>query len=325
MTQTPLAVRIALVQHACGPDPAHNFDRASSLIRDAAQQGARIVVTQELFASLYFPQSQNESHFELAEPIPGPTSGRLCELAKELGIELVASLFEKRAQGLYHNTLITIDTSGRIISKYRKMHIPDDPGFYEKYYFTPGDPTPGPGSPPVPGSIPTSTGATAGQGHAGDTSPAAAWRCVATQYAKIGTLICWDQWFPEAARLVCLHGAQILFYPTAIGWHRHEPPQERDRQRDAWQVVQRAHAIANGVYVVAINRVGVEGDLEFWGSSFVADPGGRIVAEASRDQPEVLVVDCDLSRIEQIRQQWPFLRDRRVDVYHGLTHRYLDS
>ncbi len=305
MVQESRVVRIGLVQHACGPDPAANVDQTIEGIRDAASRGAQIVATQELFSSVYFPQTQNERYFGLAQVIPGPTSGRFCSLAKELGIDLVVSLFEQRAPGLYHNALVTIDTRGQIVNVYRKMHIPDDPGFNEKYYFTPGDGLGGPG----------------GSGESLDRS---SWQAVPTSHAQIGTLVCWDQWFPEAARLATLHGAEILFYPTAIGWHRDEPPQERQRQRDAWQVIQRAHAIANGVYVAAINRVGVEGDLEFWGSSFIADPGGKVIAEADAQDPQILVADCDLSYIERVRQHWPFLRDRRVDAYQGLTSRYLE-
>ena len=302
-------VRIALIQHACGPDSKQNFDETESLIRDATRQGAQIIATQELFANRYFPQMEDEHHFDLAQPIPGPDSHRLCSLAKELDVELVASLFERRTAGLYHNTLLTIASTGQIINVYRKMHIPDDPGFYEKYYFTPGDS-------PVNSK---------GQDLHSDPHPAVPWQSVATRHAKIGTLVCWDQWYPEAARLCTLHGAQILFYPTAIGWHHDEPLAERQRQKDAWRVIQRSHAIANGIYVVAINRVGVESDLEFWGSSFVADPGGTVIAEASADQPQVMIVDCDLGYIERVRRHWPFLRDRRVDAYDNLTARYLEQ
>jgi len=306
----PSVVRLGLVQHRCGADPVANLDQAVGMIRQAASQGAQLVVTQELFASQYFPQAEDADRFGLAESIPGPTSQRLCALASEFGVEISASLFEKRAQGLYHNTSVMIspDEGGKIVGMYRKMHIPDDPRFYEKFYFTPGD---GPAAP----------------GCAGDENRAAqggaAWQVTATRRAKIGMLICWDQWFPEAARLTALQGAQVLLYPTAIGWGPDEALAERQRQKDAWLTVQRSHAIANGVFVAAVNRVGVEDDLEFWGSSFVVDPGGTVIAQADPKDEQVLVVDCDLSLIDEYRQGWPFLRDRRVDAYAGLTQRYL--
>jgi N-carbamoylputrescine amidase len=261
------------------------------MIRDAAKQGAQVVATQELFASHYFPQTEDEANFALAEPIPGPTSDVLCELAKELGIELTASLFEKRTQGVYHNTSIMIDTGGEIVGKYRKMHIPDDPRFFEKYHFTPGD---------------------------------LGWQVQTLRDVTTGMLVCWDQWYPEAARLTALRGAQILFYPTAIGWWHGEPAEEKPRQREAWQVVQRAHAITNGVFVAAINRVGVEDDLKFWGTSFVADPGGNIIAQAGEVDESVVIADCDLSLIDSYRQGWPFLRDRRIDAYGDITRRLVD-
>ncbi len=291
-------VKLGLIQHACTADKASNIARCLDMIRQAAGRGAQIVATQELFASTYFCQVEDESRFALAEPIPGPTSQRLCDLAKELKITLTASLFEKRAPGLYHNTSIMIAPDGTIIGKYRKMHIPDDPRFFEKYYFTPGDP---------PGS-----GEDAG------------WQVQQTPVAQTGMLVCWDQWYPEAARLTALRGAQVLFYPTAIGWYHGETDFDRKQQREAWHTIQRAHAIANGVFVAAINRIGVEEDLTFWGGSFVADPGGVILAEASQDQEQVLVVDCDLSRIDQIRQGWPFFRDRRIDAYQDIVKRYVD-
>jgi len=299
----PVVVRIALIQHGCDPDPQKNLDKAARLIREAAEQGAHIVATQELFTNLYFPQTENADCFRLAQPIPGPTSQMLCGLAGELGIEIIASLFEERTSGLYHNTAITISprNGGEIQGRYRKMHIPDDPNFYEKFYFTPGD------------------------APAHGTGDGSAWQAQATRFAKTGVLICWDQWFPEAARLTTLSGAQILFYPTAIGWARSEPPAERDRQLDAWQTVQRSHAITNGVFVAAINRVGVEGDLTFWGSSFVADPGGTVIAQADGQSEQVMIADCDLSLIGEHRRAWPFLRDRRIDAYDGLTRRYLDD
>jgi N-carbamoylputrescine amidase len=290
-------MRIGLIQHACGEQASANIDSAVDMIRDAAGQGARLIVTQELFVSRYFPQVEDERHFALAETIPGPTSERLSALARELGVAISASLFEKRTAGIYHNTSVMIDRTGRLTGMYRKMHIPDDPRFYEKYYFTPGD-----------------LGFAAHQLHEG----------------RVGMLVCWDQWFPEAARLTALHGAEVLLYPTAIGWHHTtdgggETVDDRRRQCEAWQTVQRSHAITNGVYVVAVNRVGIEDELMFWGGSFVADPSGQVVAEAPRNEPAVLVVDCDLSMIESWRKGWPFLRDRRVDSYHDLAQRYLDG
>ena len=256
------------------------------MIRDAAAQGAQIIATQELFTCPYFPQTQDERHFSLAEPLPGPTSNRMCELAGQLKVHIIASLFEKRAAGMYHNTCILIDGNGEIAGQYRKMHIPDDPRFYEKYYFTPGD---------------------------------LGWAVLDTGDVKVGMLICWDQWFPEAARLATLRGAQIIFYPTAIGWIPEDSPAEHAQQKEAWLTVQRAHAITNGIFVAAINRVGVEDELTFWGSSFVADPAGTVIAEAEPDREQILIADCDLSLIEQQRQGWPFMRDRRVDAYADLS------
>ncbi len=301
-------VRIGLVQHCCTSSTEQNIDKTVHMIRQAAQRGAQIVATQELFAHTYFPQTENTDHFQWAQSIPGPTSRRLCRLASELGIEITTSLFEKRTQGLYHNTSVMISphNGGRIISVYRKMHIPDDPGFYEKFYFTPGDASDCCGAPET------------------QDDSRGGWKVQRTRHAQTGMLVCWDQWFPEAARLTALKGAQILFYPTAIGWAETEPPEERARQMDAWQTVQRAHAISNGVFVAAINRVGIEGQIEFWGSSFIADPGGKILVQASDQQEQVLVADCDLSLIDEYRQAWPFLRDRRIDAYAGLSQRYLD-
>ena len=289
-------VRVALVQHACAVDEgadAH-VDRAVDLIRHAAAQGAHLVVTQELFGLHYFPQMTDEANFALAEPIPGPTTRLLCELARELGIDLIASLFERRAAGVYHNTAVMIDAAGTIAGQYRKMHIPDDPRFYEKYYFTPGD---------------------------ADEAERAVWQ---TRRAAVGVQICWDQWFPEAARLIALRGAQVLCYPSAIGWYHGESDTERARQKAAWQTVQRSHAIANGVFVAAVNRVGVEGEVRFWGGSFIADPGGTVLAEAGEAEETVLIADCDLDLIDAQRQAWPFLRDRRVDAYGPLTRRLVD-
>lgn len=290
MSSRPLT--LGLIQHACPPEASKTdtLTRAAELIRDAAARGATLIVTQELFTSAYFPQAENEANFALAEPIPGPTTDALSTLAKALGVTISASLFERRAAGVYHNTSVMIDPMGTITGKYRKMHIPDDPLFYEKYYFTPGD--------------------------LGFVSHRVA-------DAEVGTLVCWDQWFPEAARLTALRGAELLLYPTAIAWMAGEE-QHHDAQRDAWRTVQRSHAITNGVFVAAVNRTGVEGELTFWGSSFVADPFGRVIAEAAADRNEALVVECDLSLIEQARQAWPFLRDRRIETYEGLTRRMID-
>jgi len=319
-------VRIGLIQHACPveAEPAANLDKAVGMIRDAAAQGAQIIATQELFISHYFPQVEDERLLALAEPIPGPTSQRLCELAKELKVELTASLFEKRAPGVYHNTSIMIDTQGQIIGKYRKMHIPDDPRFYEKYYFTPGDAPATPGTPESGPGVPGEGASAPGEAPHGQVGFRGGWQVQQTRSARTGMLICWDQWFPEAARLTALHGAQILFYPTAIGWYHGETETDKAQQRDAWIIMQRAHAIANGVFVAAINRVGVEKDLTFWGGSFVADPGGTIIAQADGQREQILLADCDLSKIETYRHGWPFLRDRRVDAYSELTRRLID-
>jgi N-carbamoylputrescine amidase len=288
-------IRLGLIQHASpiDADKATVLATTVKLIREAAARGAQVVATQELFISHYFPQVEDDRLFALAEPIPGPTSQTLCDLARELKIELTASLFERRAVGVYHNTSIMIDPSGQIVGRYRKMHIPDDPRFFEKYYFTPGDAEP------------------------------LGWQVQRLCNVTTGMLVCWDQWFPEAARLTALKGAQILFYPTAIGWYHGETPEDARQQKDAWITIQRSHAIANGVFVAAINRVGVEKDLKFWGSSFVCDPGGTIIAQASAEGEEVLIAECDLGRIEAIRHGWPFLRDRRVDAYGNLTRRLM--
>jgi len=289
-------LKVGLIQHASPPDAAKEKIVAvcCDMVREAASGGATLIATQELFASHYFCQTEDQAHFALAEAVPdGPTTRAMRDLAKELKVTITASLFERRLPGVYHNTSIMIDPSGDVIDTYRKMHIPDDPRFYEKYYFTPGDlgfraqQLPG-----LPG-------------------------------VETGMLVCWDQWFPEAARLTAMRGAQVLFYPTAIGWQP-EYASENAAMREAWQIMQRAHAIANGVFVCAINRIGVEGDITFWGSSFVADPMGRVIAEAPVDQPAVLVAELDLSLIEQTRQGWPFLRDRRIDEYGGLLKRLLD-
>jgi len=277
-------------------NPAENVDKAISFIRKAGSQGAKIVSLQELFTTQYFCQKEDHKYFAFAEEIPGPTTKRLSEIAKELDIVIVASLFEKRAAGLYHNTAAIIDADGTFLGKYRKMHIPDDPLFYEKFYFTPGD---------------------------------LGFRSWKTRYGIIGVCVCWDQWFPESARLTALSGAEILFYPTAIGWHPSEKTQYGVRQHSSWETIQRAHAIANGCFIAVPNRVGHEapdgGDgLEFWGQSFVADPSGQIIGKASNDQEEVLITDIDLEQLDQQRTHWPFLRDRRIDAYGDLLKRYLD-
>ena len=294
---------VGLVQMSMGPDPEVNFAAAVRHIREAARLGAQIVCLPELFRAQYFCQREDLRLFDLAEPIPGPSTEKLSEVAKQTGVAIVASLFERRAPGLYHNTAVTFDAGGRIAGIYRKMHIPDDPLYYEKYYFTPGD-----------------LGFQAVDLHAG----------------RVGTLVCWDQWYPEGARLTALKGAEVLFYPTAIGWHPAEKDEFGAAQYDAWQTIQRAHAIANGVYVAGVNRVGHEnGDvlgnrvagpgLEFWGGSFLADPFGRIVAKASHDAEEVLLGEIDLGLIEETRRNWPFLRDRRIDAYAPIARRFLDQ
>lgn len=296
MKRSSLANRITLglLQSACGPDPAENLERTLAAAQQAARDGAQIVCTQELFQSHYFCQSEDHAHFALAEPIPGPTTVAFQRLARRCKVALVASLFERRAPGLFHNTAIIVDADGTLLGRYRKMHIPDDPLYYEKFYFTPGD---------------------------------LGFRAWTTRYARIGVLVCWDQWFPEAARLTALEGAEILLYPTAIGWHPTEKPTLGPQQHAAWETVQRAHAIANGCYLAAINRVGHEqpaGEpgLEFWGQSFVADPAGQILARAPADQETRLLVELDRSLVETTRTHWPFLRDRRPDAYAGLARRW---
>ena len=284
-------ITIGLVQMSCDQSPDANLKKAIARIVEAAKKGAKIVCLQELFRSQYFCQTEDIELFKLAETIPGPSTDALSRVARKHKVVIVASLFEKRAAGIYHNTAVMIDADGSIAGKYRKMHIPDDPLYYEKFYFTPGD---------------------------------LGFQTHETKYGNIGTLVCWDQWFPEAARLTALSGAQFLFYPTAIGWLPDEDEEMNQAQHAAWETIQRAHAIANGVYVVVVNRVGREGKLNFWGQSFVSDPFGRIVAKASADKEEVLVVPCDLGLIEQTRQNWPFLRDRRIDAYQGLGFRYGD-
>ena len=286
---------VGLVQHAAADTREKTFVRTVAGIRDAAAQGAKLVVLQELHSGPYFCQTEDAAVFDQAEPIPGPVTDAFSTLAKALGIVLVTSLFERRAPGLYHNTAVVFEADGSIAGKYRKMHIPDDPGYYEKFYFTPGDL----GFSPIDTSV-----------------------------GRLGVLVCWDQWYPEAARLMALSGAELLIYPTAIGWDPQDPLEERQRQREAWITVQRGHAVANGLPVIAVNRVGVEaapggsGQQQFWGSSFVAGPQGEIVAQAGTEQEQTLVVRIDRDRSEQVRRVWPFLRDRRIDAYADLTKRY---
>ena len=289
-------VTLGLLQHACGADPKANLKKTIALTEQAAKKGAKIICTQELFRSQYFCQSEDHAHFDLAESIPGPSSAAFQKIAKKFGVVIVASLFERRASGLYHNTAVIIDADGSLLGIYRKMHIPDDPLFYEKFYFTPGD-----------------TGFRAWQ----------------TKFGKIGVLICWDQWYPEGARLTSLQGAEILFYPTAIGWHPKEKAEYGANQHGAWEIIQRSHAVANGCYVAAVNRIGLEqpigGDgLEFWGQSFVAGTSGQILVKASVDQEEILLVPIDLGKVDVTRAHWPFLRDRRIDAYGDLTKRFID-
>jgi len=288
-------VTVGLVQMRCEAEPEANVEKAVQRIREAAKSGAQIICLQELFRSRYFCQVQEPRIFDLAEPIPGPTSDRLATLARETGTVIVGSLFERRTAGVYHNTAVVLDADGALLGIYRKMHIPDDPLYFEKYYFTPGD---------------------------------LGFRAFDTRFGRIGVLVCWDQWYPEAARLTALQGAQIIFYPTAIGWHPREKAEFGAAQHSAWELIQRSHALANGVYVVSVNRVGHEGSagagLEFWGASFVSEPFGSVVARASHDREEVLTVPCDLKRIEEIRRNWPFLRDRRIDAYGDITRRMID-
>jgi N-carbamoylputrescine amidase len=293
----PSRFKVGIVQMSMSPDPSVNLDKAVEKVGEAAGRGAQVVCLPELYRTPYFCQREDASLFDLAEPVPGPSTEVLGAAAKRHEVAVIAPVFERRAPGLYHNSAAILDVDGSLAGLYRKMHIPDDPAFYEKFYFTPGD---------------------------------LGFRAIDTGYGRVGTLICWDQWYPEAARLTALQGAAVLFYPTAIGWHPHEKDSEGASQRAAWQTVQRGHAIANGVFVAAVNRVGHEkadtGDpgLEFWGSSFLCDPFGVVVAEASTDREEILVGDVDLGRIEEVRRGWPFLRDRRIDAYAGLERRFLD-
>ncbi|MCG5501080.1 carbon-nitrogen hydrolase [Ectothiorhodospira lacustris] len=291
-------MRIALIQHSNSDDTQANLGKSLRGIREAATQGAELVILQELHTGLYFCQTEDTELFNLAEPIPGPSTQALSEAAAELGVVIVGSLFERRAPGLYHNTAVVLDSDGRLAGVYRKMHIPDDPGYYEKFYFTPGD---------------------------------LGFEPVDTRVGRLGVLVCWDQWFPEAARLMALAGAELLIYPTAIGWDPNDRADEQARQREAWITVQRAHAVANGIPVAACNRVGFEPDpsgvtagSRFWGSSFVCGPQGEFLAQASETEEQVLVVDVDKARSEAVRRIWPYLRDRRIDAYGDLLKRYRD-
>jgi N-carbamoylputrescine amidase len=293
--QRPSSVTVGLIQMRCHVEPEANLNSALTRIRQAAEAGAQVICLQELFRSPYFCQREDPACFDLAEPIPGPSTERLGAVARETGTVVIGSLFERRAAGVCHNTAVVLDADGTLLGRYRKMHIPDDPLYYEKYYFTPGD---------------------------------LGFRAFDTRFGQIGVLVCWDQWYPEGARLTALQGAEILFYPTAIGWHPREKAEFGTAQQQAWELIQRSHALANGVYVAAVNRVGhegpLEGGLEFWGSSFVCDPFGQIAARSPADQEDVLVVPCDLRRLEEVRRNWPFLRDRRIDAYGDLTRRLID-
>ncbi len=285
-------VTVALIQTRCGPGKADNLEQAIERIAEAAAAGAGVICLQELFATAYPCQEENHARFDDAEPIPGPTSQRLCEVARQLGVVIVGSIFERRAAGLYHNTAIVCDADGQLVGRYRKMHIPDDPLYYEKFYFTPGD---------------------------------LGFSSFDTAQGRLGVCICWDQWFPEAARLTALTGAQIIFYPTAIGWHASEKAPFGKSQHDAWETMMRSHAIANGVFVAAANRTGTEGEIEFWGSSFVCDPNGNVLNRASHEEEAIVYADCDFAKIDVVRTHWPFLRDRRTDAYAELSKRFIDS
>lgn len=289
---------VGLVQHACTEDRATNLAASTAGIREAADRGAKVVVLPELHTGVYFCQSEDLRRFDQSEAVPGPTTLMLSALAKELEVTIVGSVFERRTAGLYHNTAVVLDARGQLIGRYRKMHIPDDPGYYEKFYFTPGD----------QGFTPITSGA-----------------------RRLGVLVCWDQWYPEAARLMSLNGAELLLYPTAIGWDPRDDESERERQREAWRTIQRAHAIANGLPVVVCNRIGLEPDpsgagpgIDFWGSSFIVGPQGEVLAEAPADKPAVLVAEIDLTRSEHVRRAWPFFRDRRIDAYGEITKRFGD-
>jgi N-carbamoylputrescine amidase len=295
---TPKKFTLAVVQMACTPDPADNLKRGVARVEEAARAGAGVICLPELFRSQYFCQSEDAALFDLAESVPGPTTDALSRVAREKGVVVIAPVFERRAPGLYHNSAAIIDATGEIAGLYRKMHIPDDPGYYEKFYFTPGD---------------------------------LGFRAFDTRVGRIATLICWDQWYPEGARLAALDGACLILYPTAIGWHPQEKQEFGAQQRDAWRTVQRAHAIANGAYVAAANRVGHEvppgggAGIEFWGTSFIVDPFGVELAVGSVDGEQILLAEIDLARVEDVRRNWPFLRDRRIDAYAGITQRFLDG
>ena len=284
-------MKIGFLQQHNTAEVKHNLLRLAEGVSDLARRGAELIVLQELHNSLYFCQTENVDNFNLAEPIPGPSTAFFGELARQYGVVIVTSLFERRAPGLYHNTAVVLEKDGTIAGKYRKMHIPDDPGYYEKFYFTPGDL----GFHPIPTSV-----------------------------GRLGVLVCWDQWYPEAARLMALQGADLLIYPTAIGWDPNDTPEEQERQRMAWQTVQRGHAVANGLPVVTVNRVGMEDGVPFWGTSFVCGPQGELYYEASTDEEESIIVELDLQRSQQVRRWWPFLRDRRIDHYGEITKRYID-
>lgn len=289
-----LTFRVGLIQTTSSPDPALNTERHVELVREAARRGAQIVCLQEMYRSPYFCREENADLFDWAETVPGPSTEAFAKVAKEHSLVIIVPIFEKRATGLYHNSAVILDADGSTLGLYRKMHIPDDPLFFEKFYFTPGD---------------------------------LGFRAFDTRYGRIATLICWDQWYPEGARLAALSGANILFYPTAIGWHPYEKATHGASQRSAWQTIQRSHAIANGIYVAAANRIGFEGPpdngLEFWGSSFISDPFGVVVAEASIDNEEILIAECSTARMEEVRRGWPFLRDRRIDAYGPIVNRWL--
>ena len=290
--------KVGLVQMAMSADPQQNVEKAAARVADAARRGAQVVCLPELYRTPYFCQREDAALFDLAETVPGPSTERLSRVAREHGVAVVVPIFERRAPGLYHNSAVILDADGTTAGFYRKMHIPDDPAFYEKFYFTPGD---------------------------------LGFKAFDTRHGRVGTLICWDQWYPEGARLTALQGATILFYPTAIGWHPHEKAQHGAAQRDAWRTIQRSHAIANGCWVAAVNRVGHEkqvpgeAGLEFWGTTFLCDPFGVVVAEASTDAEEILVAEVDVARMEEVRRGWPFLRDRRVDAYGDLQRRFIDG
>ncbi|MDY0053856.1 MAG: carbon-nitrogen hydrolase [Bacteroidales bacterium] len=287
-----MKVKVGLVQTSCTNNKNENIEKAIQSIRIAAQKGANIVCLQELFSSLYFCDIEDYENFKLAEPIPGVTTEKFQDLAKELNVVIIASLFEKRAHGLYFNTTAVIDANGEYLGKYRKMHIPDDPGYYEKFYFTPGD---------------------------------SGYMTFSTKFGRIGVLICWDQWYPEAARITSLMGAEILFYPTAIGWAKSQDEETNTEQYNAWQTIQRSHSIANGVHVVSVNRTGVEGEMQFWGGSFVSNPFGTVMYQAPHLEEDINVVEIDLEKTDHYRTHWPYLRDRRIDSYQPITKRYIDN